>query len=436
VSPAPNNAGEPRRDPVEANAVTAAEGPAIPGIADQRPSGVSWKGVLALAMLVVTVAAATVASLAGLARRSTEAPQPKASERPAAATTAPRRIDEPLPPAPLVRPQPSATLPATEPTGLDDRLGAAPATPMSHATQPRPLAPEDAPVMLVTRQPGAPLTDAGARSAVDAGPPTLEDAQRNLAAYQARLQGLVDRLGRGTSPDVPGPADMTSLPAPAASGGAAAHGPLAASTSAARRSAHWLRDPNLTLAQGTTFTCALKTRLITAGSGLATCQVQRNVYGANGKVLLVERGSHLDGEYRMTDIRPGTVRIPIVWTRLRMPNGVIVPIESPAIGPLGEPGADGHVDNRWRERVGAALLLSLIEDSVQLIVDSRSGEATGNTVVLPSTTSGASRLAEKVLDSTINIPPLIHQNQGAIVGIHVSRDVDFSDVYALRSRRE
>jgi type IV secretion system protein VirB10 len=53
-------------------------------------------------------------------------------------------------------------------------------------------------------------------------------------------------------------------------------------------------------------------------------------------------------------------------------------------------------------------------------------------VVLPSTTSTTGKLAEKVLDSTINIPPLIYQNQGAIVGIYVARDVDFSSVYELQ----
>ncbi len=37
-----------------------------------------------------------------------------------------------------------------------------------------------------------------------------------------------------------------------------------------------------------------------------------------------------------------------------------------------------------------------------------------------------------MLDSTINIPPLIYQNQGGIVGIYVARDVDFSSVYELR----
>ena len=196
-----------------------------------------------------------------------------------------------------------------------------------------------------------------------------------------------------------------------------------------------LGNRSLTLPKGTAFTCALKTKVISAASGLVGCQVQRNVFSDDGRVLLIERGSHLDGEYRVASVRPGTVRIPVLWTRIRTPLGVTVDIDSPGTGQLGESGIDGYVDNRWGERIGAAMLLSLIDDSVRLVIQDQanrndnSGQA--NTVVLPSTTANTSKLAEKVLDSTINIPPLIYQNQGGIVGIYVARDVDFSSVYEL-----
>ncbi len=118
---------------------------------------------------------------------------------------------------------------------------------------------------------------------------------------------------------------------------------------------------------------------------------------------------------------------------MRTPLGVTVDIESPGTGPLGEAGIDGYVDNRWPERIGAAMLLSLIDDSVKLAVENHNSDPAGTTVVLPSTVSNTSKLAEKVLDSTINIPPLIYQNQGGIVGIYVARDVDFSSVYELKA---
>ncbi|MCB2017351.1 MAG: type IV secretion system protein VirB10, partial [Hydrogenophaga sp.] len=195
-----------------------------------------------------------------------------------------------------------------------------------------------------------------------------------------------------------------------------------------------LGDRSLTLPKGTAFTCALKTRVISATSGLVGCQVQRNVYGDNGRVLLIERGSHLDGEYRISSVRPGMVRIPVLWTRVRTPHGVTVDIESPGTGQLGESGIDGFVDNRWGERIGAAMLLSLIDDSVKLVIQNQTQDQQADTIVLPSTTDNTSKLAEKVLDSTINIPPLLYQNQGGIVGIYVARDVDFSSVYELQPR--
>jgi type IV secretion system protein VirB10 len=201
-----------------------------------------------------------------------------------------------------------------------------------------------------------------------------------------------------------------------------------------RVAAGLLGNRSLTLPKGTAFTCALKTRVVSAASGFVSCQVQRNVYSDDGRVLLIERGSHMDGEYRIASVRPGTVRIPVLWTRIRTPNAVTVDIESPGTGPLGESGIDGYVDNRWFERIGAAMLLSLIDDSVKLVVQDQANQksGSGDTIVLPSTTASTSKLAEKVLDSTINIPPLIYQNQGGIVGIYVARDVDFSSVYELR----
>ena len=197
-----------------------------------------------------------------------------------------------------------------------------------------------------------------------------------------------------------------------------------------------LGNRSLTLPKGTAFTCALKTKVISAASGLVGCQVQRNVFSDDGRVLLIERGSHLDGEYRIASVRPGTVRIPVLWTRIRTPLGVTVDIDSPGTGQLGESGIDGYVDNRWGERIGAAMLLSLIDDSVRLVIQNQASAANSGrqaaTIVLPSTTANTSKLAEKVLDSTINIPPLIYQNQGGIVGIYVARDVDFSSVYELK----
>lgn len=259
----------------------------------------------------------------------------------------------------------------------------------------------------------------------------VAEAQANLKKYESQLGELMGQLkgvaGQAAGARAPA-ANPTGLASPAQPG-QPLFGTMERSATPTV-SAGYLGDRSLTMPKGTTFMCSLKTRVITATSGFAGCQVQRNVFSDDGKVVLAERGSHLDGEYRVVQVRPGVTRIPVLWTRIRMPNGVTVDLDSPATGALGESGIGGYVDNRWPERIGAALMLSLIQDAVQGATKS-DGVSGGSTVVLSNTSGTGSKLAEKILESTINIPPLIYSNQGSVVGVYVARDVDFSKVYGL-----
>jgi type IV secretion system protein VirB10 len=419
--------------------------PGIPDVAAPQRVSVSKKGVLAVLLLLASLVAVTAVSMQRWlgGRHADDGGTNLVGDKPAAASADPRRLELPSPSITAPAP-PSPRVPAIVPSPAES---AEPIPLRGSSTSPKTTDPDDAPVMLVTAKPGGTpgqtssatrTADGTGRSSEDA----LSDTADSLQRYQRQLQGLLQQLDGGRdgapaagprSPAGSGSAHPPPYPsgsAPTASAGLF-DGQLPASATP-RTVASLLGHRSLTLPKGTAFTCALKTRVITAASGLIGCQVQRNVFSDDGRVLLVERGSHLDGEYRMASVRTGTVRIPVLWTRLRTPNGVSVDLESPAVGPLGESGIDGHVDNRWGERIGAAMLLSLIDDSVKLIIQNQASDRQANTIVLPSTTTNTSKLAEKVLDSTINIPPLIYQNQGGIVGIYVARDIDFSSVYELQ----
>jgi type IV secretion system protein VirB10 len=274
------------------------------------------------------------------------------------------------------------------------------------------------------------------------------EAQANMRRYQSQLGSMLGQLqgltDKATGGDKSSTAAVTALASAmvltGASMGAAAQPANPALFGSMERSATpsvvagLLGNRSLTMPKGVLFTCSLKTKVISATSGLVGCQVQRNVLSDDGKVVLAERGSHLDGEYRVVQVRPGLTRIPVLWTRLRTPNGVTVDLDSPGTGSLGESGIGGYVDNRWPERIGAAMLVSLIDDAVKMVASDASPATGSTTVLLPSTTAAGSKLAEKVLEATINIPPLMYQNQGSIVGVYVARDVDFSKVYALEPR--
>ncbi|MFT3955761.1 MAG: type IV secretion system protein VirB10 [Piscinibacter sp.] len=454
---------------IDGNTISPLPGePGLPNVAARQRVSMSKKGLLAVVLLVgslVAVAAFSIQRVSASGKKADEAESKLVKDKPAAATSEPRRLEMPPAPAASAAVATAPRIPALTPTADDlaepigvRRTGSgAPAS-----GGPKVVPPEDAPVLLVTTRPGAlPAPGTTTRKADNAAPssegtPAPETADpddpiaatsRNLQGYQRQLQGMLESLTKtaalatgqatGTMPSgvlLGGPSTAGTPTSPVggpAAGGGLFGGQLQGS-STPKVVASMLGNRSLTLPKGTAFTCALKTKVISATSGLVGCQVQRNVFSDDGRVLLIERGSHMDGEYRIASVRPGTVRIPVLWTRIRTPLGVTVDIDSPGTGQLGESGIDGYVDNRWGERIGAAMLLSLIDDSVKLVIQNQASDRQADTIVLPSTTANTSKLAEKVLDSTINIPPLIYQNQGGIVGIYVARDVDFSSVYELK----
>ena len=436
------------------NTITPLEGESgIPSVTQPKGVNVSRKGIVAIALLALSLVAVSAVSInraLSSGKKDADEVLKRMGDRPTAAAAETRRLDMTLPVSVTASAPSGRIIPALLPTAEDTR-----ADPIGvRRSEPQRMAPEDAPVVLVSSRPGAGTAPAdGAVRRSQSGAPSdspantddpLDGTRRNLEAYQRQLQGLLESMTKSADPASGQPgastlASLASLGPPgagainAAAPGNGLFGGQLQGSATPHATAGVLGNRSLTLPKGTAFTCALKTKLVSAASGFVSCQVQRNVFSDDGRVLLIERGSHMDGEYRIASVRPGTVRIPVLWTRIRTPLGVTVDIESPGTGPLGESGVDGYVDNRWGERIGAAMLLSLIDDSVKLAVQSQGNGSQGSTVVLPSTVSQTSKLAEKILESTINIPPLIYQNQGGIVGIYVARDVDFSSVYELKA---
>src|SRR5699024_784603 len=117
----------------------------------------------------------------------------------------------------------------------------------------------------------------------------IANTARNLQGYQRQLQGLLDNLTRSAAlatgqPSAPastgallsGPPTGGSPLAPAASPGTGLFGGQLQGSATPRVAASMLGNRSLTLPKGTAFTCALKTKVISATSGLVGCQVQRN----------------------------------------------------------------------------------------------------------------------------------------------------------------
>ena len=417
----------------------------IPGVTTKRASRTNVRQVVAIAVLIFSIIAIVGFTLVRRFTKSAAEVVDKTAA-PEVASTRARKLDLTQPPKSASEPA-RAAAPASAPgirvAEIDPDVTPIPlrGAGASNSGQARKvLSPDDAPIFSAGSTPDIRTSDKGQAQQATAGTDgkpgsALEDYRRQAAPLLQQLQRLSGG-GTGATPlTLPSVGNGNATqPATGATGSESLFGSMERSATPTVQ-AKLLGNRSLVMPKGTLFTCSLKTRIITATSGLVGCQVIRNVFSDDGHVLLVERGSHLDGEYRVVQIKPGLTRVPVLWTRVRTPTGVTVDLDSPATGSLGESGIGGYVDNRWTERLGGALLLSLVEDVVKIAAASQGSSGnTGNnnTLVLPNTTAQGSKLAEKVLEATINIPPLLYQNQGGVVGVYVARDIDFSSVYELR----
>jgi type IV secretion system protein VirB10 len=187
-------------------------------------------------------------------------------------------------------------------------------------------------------------------------------------------------------------------------------------------------DLSMLLRRGTSIPCGQKTKIVTTHPGMVSCVISKDVYSADGKVLLVERGSEAFGEQRSAMMQ-GEASIEVLWTRIDTPKGVAIDINSLGTDSLGASGHPAEVDNHLMQRFGGAVMLSLISDFGQALSNRASD---GNATLRLTTTSTAGQdLATKALENTINIPPTGYSQQGAAINIFVARDMDFRSVYEL-----
>ncbi|RCL00612.1 MAG: type IV secretion system protein VirB10 [Candidatus Tokpelaia sp. JSC188] len=192
-----------------------------------------------------------------------------------------------------------------------------------------------------------------------------------------------------------------------------------------------LQNRDLLLTEGAMIDCVLETRMITTQPGMTKCHLTRDIYSASGRVVLLDRGTIVVGSYQ-GGIAQGQARIFVQWSRAETPKGVIINLDSPGIGPLGEGGIDGWIDSHFWDRFGGAVMISMIGDFGAWAAKQGS-TVSANSIQLSNTTEGTKQAAAEALRNSINIPPTLYKNQGERLSIFVARDLDFSNVYSLHT---
>jgi len=344
---------------------------------------------------------------------------------------------KPLSEASIQNTMPPLAMPAPPPLAVPSDIASAPATDgKAKAIDLRGGSPKDSA--------GKPVLDWSDRKMV--GSLLLATSQGSGAQPQGQAQGVAAG-GTGQRPVSPvqpvyPQSGTTAQAVPlmnSAPGGAGAQpggrdglGARLESTELRPAAASLLGDRNFLITRGTALDCALETAIDTSLPGIVTCRLTRDVYSDNGQVLLMERGTQMVGE-QQGNVKQGQARVFALWNRAKTPLGVVVSLNSPGTDALGRSGLDGWVDNHFAERFGAAVLMSFIQGTIKVMVQrAQSSSTTGSTTVYGGTADAGGQIVEKILESTVNIPPTILKNQGDHIQVMVARDLDFAGVYALR----
>jgi type IV secretion system protein VirB10 len=228
------------------------------------------------------------------------------------------------------------------------------------------------------------------------------------------------------APAGPSPGASTEAISKNASGGETLSDLLKPTATPAVR-ARVLPTQRFLLPKGAFIDCTLETAVNSALPGMTTCVTATDTFGADGNIVLLERGTKLVGETR-GEVSQGSPRLFVLWTEARTPTGVVVPLSSPGTDELGRSGLSGTIDRHWWLRFGTAILITVIDGAIQGATESRGN---GGTIVLNPAASGD--VATEALRGTLNIPPTLSKAQGDRIEILVARDVDFRSVYALRA---
>jgi type IV secretion system protein VirB10 len=257
------------------------------------------------------------------------------------------------------------------------------------------------------------------------GPQSHQQSPAEALREAARRSSLIAYGGERESA---GPAALYGGPAASAVAGREPFPPtnldtLRRGSVIGQAQARSLPDRNFLIMAGSFIPCVLQSAMDSSQPGYVSCIVPRHVYSDNGRVVLLEKGTKIVGEYQ-GGLNRGEYRLFVLWTRAVTPRGIAIDVASPATDALGRGGMDGRVNTFFWQRFGTALLFSLVEDAATVGAEAV-GSSASNTTRVPSDA------ASTILQQNAQIRPVLRKNQGEDVGITVAQDFDFSTVYGL-----
>ncbi|MDB1135276.1 TrbI/VirB10 family protein [Candidatus Anaplasma sp. TIGMIC] len=208
-------------------------------------------------------------------------------------------------------------------------------------------------------------------------------------------------------------------------------------------------DPRYIILQGHMIDAVLETAINSDIPGVLRAIVSRDVYAAAGNAVMIPKGSRLIGSYFFDD-NGKSMRVNVNWTRVILPHGVDVQINSTGTDELGRNGISGVFDSKVGATLTSTILLAGInigtavvsskipalqsevvkteEDKDKKTTSSSSVQAKIVTDAVKDFSESMKALINKYTDTT----PTVYVDQGTVMRVFVNQDIVFPREAVLR----
>ena len=153
--------------------------------------------------------------------------------------------------------------------------------------------------------------------------------------------------------------------------------------------------------------------------------VESDVAGFHGRNILIPKGSKIEGVYEQLQSKTSR-RMQISWFKITRPDGVIIKLQDAESGDqAGAGGLSGYLDQRLKDRYGAAMLLSLINAGAQMSVNSNN---VNQLAAVESFSRESATLTAQIIRENINTMPVIMIRQGTRFNIRPLQNIYFPEL--------
>lgn len=233
-----------------------------------------------------------------------------------------------------------------------------------------------------------------------AGPPPLSlREQYILARRQSAFSGIAPRYGKPQAGQAPA---RGAAPAP----GSWDEIKVPSVTSSAQQ------DMTRVLTMDRVITAVLMRTFDNRSSQQVVAQVDRNVYGGNGRTILIPRGSTVIGT-----MSSGAERSVVNWTQIIRPDGARFVMKASGGDAMGQSGVPGYTNQRLGRRFGAVLLGTVLKSGVAAATNATRTEGnTGGQIGGITSQANTGAIVTDIVSEDINriIEQIIAQNQNIL----------------------